>query len=420
MVVVGHWLLTDITYSGGRLSGVSALPYVSWSRWATLLFQVMPVFFLVGGYANAVSWTAHRARGQSWTVWVRSRVMRLLWPTAVYVAVAILAVTIAMATGMDSEVLAQAGWLVAVHLWFLPVYLLLIALTPVLLAAHERWGFAVPLVMAISAAVVDTMVIHFHMQLIGFANYVLVWGCLHQWGFAWRDRCLTRSLWRPAALTVAGIILLAALVSWGPFPVDMIGAGQRVGNTSPPSVALLSFAAAQCGLLLILEPGIGRLLLRPRWWRSVTRLNTTVMNVYLWHFVPVIFVAVAVYTTGVMPQPAIGTSMWWALRPVWIALLAAALIPLTWAITWAEQPLRRLPAGIEQPRTWSTVLLALGMAAVVVGLARFAVAGFAPSGSLPMPALAAYTGGLLLVVASGLPLHRSQSTPQACAQQRSP
>jgi hypothetical protein len=32
MVVLGHWLLTDITYSSGRLDGLDALKYVSWGR----------------------------------------------------------------------------------------------------------------------------------------------------------------------------------------------------------------------------------------------------------------------------------------------------------------------------------------------------------------------------------------------------
>ena len=63
-VVYGHWLLTDITYRNGQLSGVDALDYVSWGRWVTWGFQVMPVFFLVGGYVNAVSWKTHRARWQ--------------------------------------------------------------------------------------------------------------------------------------------------------------------------------------------------------------------------------------------------------------------------------------------------------------------------------------------------------------------
>ena len=37
---------------------VSALP---WTQWLTLFFQVMPLIFLAGGYANAGSWARHHA-----------------------------------------------------------------------------------------------------------------------------------------------------------------------------------------------------------------------------------------------------------------------------------------------------------------------------------------------------------------------
>lgn len=109
----------------------------------------MPVFFLVGGYASAVSWTAHQQRAEGWPACVRGRAMRLLWPTTMYVVVAVLTVTGARMAGANTAELAGAGWFVALHLWFLPVYLLLIALTPVMLAAHRRWGLWVPAVLAV-------------------------------------------------------------------------------------------------------------------------------------------------------------------------------------------------------------------------------------------------------------------------------
>ena len=86
-VVYGHWLLVSITYTHGQLSGLDAISYVSWAPWVTWAFQVMPVFFLVGGYVNAQSWPSRQARGETWTVWVRDRALRLLWPTAVFVVV---------------------------------------------------------------------------------------------------------------------------------------------------------------------------------------------------------------------------------------------------------------------------------------------------------------------------------------------
>ncbi len=118
-VVYGHWLLVSVTYRNGQLSGADALDYVAWGRWVTWAFQVMPAFFLVGGYVNAQSWAARHAGGQSWTVWVRDRVMRLWWPTAVFVVAGILAAAVARAAGVGAAELAQAGWLVALQLWFL-------------------------------------------------------------------------------------------------------------------------------------------------------------------------------------------------------------------------------------------------------------------------------------------------------------
>jgi fucose 4-O-acetylase-like acetyltransferase len=401
VVVVGHWVLTDITYRAGIVSGLDPLDYISWGRWVTLVCQVMPAFFLVGGYANARSWAAHQARGEGWVPWVRSRAMRLLWPTAVYVTVAIVAVAVARTAGVSAAELAQAGWLVALQLWFLPVYLLLIAVTPVMLAAHRRWGLAVPAVMAAAAAAVDVGVVGPRLPVIGYANYLLVWGSMHQWGFAWQDGTLTRARWRPWALAAGGAAVLAGLLAWGPFPVDMIGADERIGNTTPPSIALLAFAAAQTGLVLAAEPCVSRWLARSRRWRLVTRLNGTVMTVYLWHMVPAVIVAVALYPTAVMPQPAIGSAQWWETRPIWLAALALILVPLVLAVMWAERPMLRLPDGLGTPGRWSGPLLLAGIAVAMTGLARLAIAGFAPGGALPAVALAALGCGVACTLFSG-------------------
>ena len=381
----------------------------------------MPVFFLVGGYLNARSWTAHQEQGESWTDWVRERAMRLLWPTTVYVAAAVLAVIAAGMAGAGAAELAQAGWLVAVQLWFLPVYLLLIAATPVMLAAHRRWGLAVPAVMAAAAAAVDAGVVGANLPLIGFANYLLVWGSMHQWGFAWQDGTLTRARWRPYALAAGSAAVLAGLLARGPFPVDMIGPAERIGNTTPPSIALLAFAAAQTGLVLAAEPAVSRLLVRPGRWRLVTRLNSCVMTVYLWHMVPAIIVAVALYPTGVMPQPAIGSAQWWETRPAWLGALALILVPLVLAVMRAERPMLRLPVGLGPAGRWSGSILLLGIAAAMAGLARLAIAGFAPDGVLPALALAAYGCGVIAALLSGRPPGRDvPQTPAARLRPRPP
>lgn len=403
-VVYGHWILTDITYQRGQLSGLDALDYILWGKWVTLAFQVMPLFFLVGGYVNALSWTAHHARGESWTRWVRGRAMRLLWPTTVFVVVAVLAVITAALAGVPAAELAEGAWVVAFQLWFLPVYLLLNLLTPALLAAHRRWGPAVPAVMAVAAAAVDAAVIGPHWNWIGYANYLLVWGSMHQWGFAWQDGSLTRSRWRPLTLAAAGALAFACLVTLGRFPVDMIGAaGEKVGNTTPPSIALLAFGAAQTGLALAAEPAVSRWLDRPRRWRRVQRLNASVMTVYLWHMVPALLIAVAFYPAGIMPQPPIGSGEWWLTRLAWYGLLTVLLVVLVAAVEWAERPILRLPTGVGPPGWWSPVLLVAGTGAAMAGLTKLAIAGFAPGGHLPALVLAAYAAGLIGTLLTGRP-----------------
>lgn len=396
-VVYGHWLLVSVTYARGQLGGVDALDVIQWGRWVTWAFQVMPVFFLVGGYVNARSWTAHHAEGETWTRWVRDRALRLLWPTAVYIVVAVVAVVVARAAGAPAAEVAEAGWLIALQLWFLPVYMVLIALTPPLLAAHRRWGFAVPAVMAAAAGLVDIGVTGPHVHVIGYANYLFVWGSIHQWGFSWKDGSLTSPRWRPYALAAGGGAVLAGLVTSRAFMADMVGSG----NTNPPSIALLAYAAAQAGLVLAAEPLGARLLSRDRRWRLVKAVNSVVMNVYLWHFVPAIVIAVAFYPTGVLPQPSVGSAEWFAWRLAWWALLTAVLVPLVVVVTRAERPLIRLPAGLGPSGPWSPALLVAGIVIAGVGLTRLAIAGFAPGGSPPGLVLAACAVGLLVTLFTG-------------------
>ena len=89
-------------------------------------------------------------------------------------------------------------------------------------AAHRRWGLAVPAALALGAAGVDAGLFGGRLSAIGYANYLLVWGSMHQWGFAWQDRTLTRPWWRPYALAAGGAVALACLLAWSPFPVDMV------------------------------------------------------------------------------------------------------------------------------------------------------------------------------------------------------
>src|ERR1039457_5231577 len=104
--------------------------------------------------------------------------------------------------------------------------------------------------MALGAVLVDAGVVGAHLPVIGYANYLLVWGSMYQWGFAWRDGTLTHPRWRPYAFAAVGAAAVAGLVASAPSRSTWSGRASGVGNTTPPSIALLAYAAAEIGLVL--------------------------------------------------------------------------------------------------------------------------------------------------------------------------
>ncbi len=260
LIVLGHWLAGSVTYHDGQFGRENPLVDLPWTQWLTWIFQAVPVFFLAAGYAGAVSWT-HRcgADGFSREVWLRHRLARVLGPTAVYMALVSVIVVVLAAFGMPGLVLEYAGWAVAMHLWFLAVYVVVVSLTPIAVAAQRRWGLAAPAALAAGVVVVDAVSIGGHVPYLGWLNYLLCWGTLYQLGIAWHGGLLAT---RRAALLAAGSAVALALLIWlRLYPVSMIGVpGQTIDNTTPPTVALLAFGCAQTGIVMTLAPALNRAL----------------------------------------------------------------------------------------------------------------------------------------------------------------
>ena len=52
-VISGHWFMAAPHVVKGNLTVSNMLEIEPWTRWFTWGFQVMPIFFLVGGYARS-------------------------------------------------------------------------------------------------------------------------------------------------------------------------------------------------------------------------------------------------------------------------------------------------------------------------------------------------------------------------------
>ncbi|WP_256921210.1 acyltransferase family protein, partial [Streptomyces hilarionis] len=421
-MVLGHWLITGLVRRpDGEIVAPELLATVPWTQWLTLGFQIMPLFFLAGGHAAGGSWARARSAGGTVAGWVGQRTVRLLLPAAAYSGLVLIAVAVSAALGVDPATLALVGWAMAMQFWFLPVYLLLSALTPAMYALHERWGVRVPVGLGVVALGIGASLAAAGsprpglVEAVGALNYLLVWGVVYQLGFCWRDGSLGRDGRSavPIALAVGGGAAFAALVGPGPFPVSLIlVTGQELSNADPPSPAMLAWGVAQVGAALLVAPVVRRVLERARIRRAVRVLGAGSMALYLWHMAPVPIVAAAFYLTGLAPEPAYGSAAWWALRLPWLLVLGGVLA----GVVRALRPLERQVAGVEarvRPaaglRGAAAWPLWGGLGISVCALTYFAGHGFAHGGALAVwPAVALGVGTALV----GL-THAAGASPDA-------
>ena len=399
LIVLGHWLAGSVTYHDGSFARQNPLVDQPWTQWLTWPFQAVPTFFLVAGYAGAVSWGhRHDAGGMSRRTWLRHRLARVLGPTAVYVALVSVIVVVLGGYGVAGSVLEYAGWAVAMHLWFLAMYLVVVSLTPIAIAAQRRWGLLVPAVLAVGVVAVDAATLGDHVPYLSHLNYLLCWGALYQLGIAWHGELLTGR--RPVLIGVGSAVTLALLIWLGQYPVSMIGVpGQTVDNTTPPNAALLAFGCAQTGIVMALAPALNRALRAGVVRRVLSVANSNVMALYLWHMIPVVIVAIVGYPAGLLPQPPEGTADWWLARLEWVAILclvtAIEMVLLWWGRGFFGAPLPTL--GVPLAKRWDEPVMLGGAAMAAYGLAFIAAEGFAPDGHYPWVTALVFTTGALLV-----------------------
>ncbi|MER5719844.1 acyltransferase [Streptomyces sp. NPDC002132] len=420
LVVLGHWVITGLVRQpDGAITAPELLATVPWTQWLTLGFQIMPLFFFAGGCAAGGSWARARERGATVAGWVGRRAVRLLLPTGVYSGLVLVAVAVCAALGVDPVTLALVGWALAMQFWFLPVYLLVSALTPALYALHPRWGALAPAGTAGLALLVGVLDLAVGVPYVGALDYVLVWGVVYQLGFCLRDGLEGGGSRRAAvAMAVGGWSAFAALVAFGPFPVSLIlVTGQDPSNTNPPSAAMLAWAVGQVGACLLVAPVMRRLLERERLWRAVRATGGVSMTLYLWHMVPVLVIAAAFYLTGLAPQPAFGSAAWWGWRGPWLLVLGVVLVAVVRLLVPLERRLaslelrlaspERLPASAEAggphadagPRRAWRLWAGLGLS--VWALTYFAGHGFAYGGRFPVWGAAGLAVGTALVLTAG-------------------
>lgn len=345
VVVAWHWSLsvTHRSSDGGFVmsSPIDAVP-LAWM--ATWLLQVMPVFFLVGGFANLAAWDS---AGRRTSGFLRRRLSRLLRPTALWLAVWALAETVLLVAVPGYRGVLDHGLIVVVPLWFLGAYLWVVLLVPLTAAAHRR--AALPTISVLGAGVVAADLARFAVGLeaAGLVNSALVWVFVHQLGYFWRDGTLDRA-GRRWVLTAGGLVGLVAMTALDAYPRSMVATpGSELSHMFPTTAAIAALGVFQLGVLLLLSPVLASWLQRRRVWKTVTALNVVIMTIYLWHMIA-LAVALALFEAAGLPLHSAPTAAWWAQRPLWLLVPGVVLVVLV--TVFARVETAPLPARRRAPR----------------------------------------------------------------------
>jgi hypothetical protein len=370
VVTVGHWLAAapyiDAT---NTLTTPHILTVIPWTAWLTWILQVMPIFFMVGGYANGISWRNARRDRKSYAAWLEGRLRRLVWPTLPLLLAWVAIVAIEYARDVRPKLISYGSQVAFIPIWFLAVYIGIVLLVPAIEAAWARFGMNSFWALTAAAVVVDVMYFTVGLRWLGFANYLFVWGAIFLLGYAWLDdRFSDRARLVGAGLGFATLLLLIHIA---PYPVAMIGVpGDPISNTTPPKVTLIALAIMQGGLLLAAQAPARRWLTGRIVWTATVAVNGNIMTIFIWHLTATVLVVFGAYLAGgfgLRLQP--GSSEWWLSRFLWLAANAIALVPLVVVFGRFERP--RATEGAPAP-AWRYVIGAL---MTVVGFALLAAQG---------------------------------------------
>ncbi|WP_136056620.1 acyltransferase family protein [Microbacterium sp. K24] len=371
LVVFVHILFTGVGRNpDGSLLIEKTVEAQSWFTAASWIANIMPLFFVVGGYAARAGWRSALARGDTADTFVRVRLARLARPALPLLLFLTIALGATRMLGVDRALVDTVAIGVGSPLWFLAAYMIAQAFAPWMMRLHERHGAWVLLVLFAAALAVDALRFLFFggvlgiepvrqgggyglgQELFGIPNIVFVWLFAQQVGFFLYDGWFARrSWWQLVLLMAGGYALLGGLVSLGGYTQSMLG------NQWPPTATMAVLAVIQAAALTLLHVPLTALMRTRAAQGVVFLIGSRLMTIYLWHL-PVIMVLIGIELLLPVPLPAPGSPVWWWTRPVFLVVVLAVVWLLSlWLIRFEKAPAPGIPRVPSRAATVGAVSL---------------------------------------------------------------
>ncbi len=370
-VVLGLWLIGVVWVQDDAIFSTNAIGITSWLWLATWAMQVMPIFFFVGGFSNLTAYESARRKGLGDWAFVRHRLVRLLKPSAVFLGFWALvqvvlhvgdigaprppllpgAGTTALLRGMDFP----PATIPFGPLWFLLVYLVVVAIAPITIRLHRRFRWNVIWVMLAGAFAAD--ILGFGVDpLFRWANVVFVLLLPHQFGHFLGDGTLDRLPRRTFGWMVAGGLGALVLLTnpplfqlfgdvrheWfpgiGAYPKSLLGTeAELVSNAYPPTLVYLMVGVWTIGAAMLLRPRLQRWLQRPGPWTFTISVNAVIMTLFLWHMTAFLLSVLTLWPLGIGRQHETGLRFWLEKIP-YVAVSGAYLLAIVALAGRFERP----------------------------------------------------------------------------------
>jgi fucose 4-O-acetylase-like acetyltransferase len=368
-VVAGHWAICIVWWQQGYIRSTSVIGEARGVWLATWVFQVMPLFFFVGGFSNLVTYDSFKKRGLTTGKFLRIRSWRLLKPSLVFLGIwAVIQIALHLldvGAGTGFKVWGDTWFLRGMMppgatipfgaLWFLPAYLVIILFAPPMLWLHRRFGIWVVVVLTALTALVDLVGFGIHSHGLRYWNVLFVWLIPHQIGFFYGDGRMQKLRKRTLVImALCGLAVMIVLtnppVFFGhgteffsglrSYPKSLLGTdNEPVANTYPPTFVMVGMIYWSIGVCMLLrEAGQRWLRHSKRAWMGTIYVNSVIMTLYLWHMTAFLLAILVLWPLGLGTQT-IGIAgfryhpdlSWWVQRPLFIivpGLFLAGIVSL--------------------------------------------------------------------------------------------
>lgn len=359
LVVLIHLLLAGVSVGDDGIELERTLEEQPWFDAVSFIFQIMPAFFLVGGFATLAGWESLEARQpdasfrQRAGTFVRARLARLARPSLALFIFFAVALAVAALAAAPSDLVNGVASGVGSPLWFLAAYAIAQCCAPWLIRAHRSRPVLTLVLLVAAAGVFDTLRFTTGNDYLGVPNVAFVWLSIHQLGFWYRDGYFSRQHpWRLVCLAALAYAVCIGLTWAGPYSWNMLE------NQYPATVPLVLFAVAQAPLLALVRPALEACMRTRALQAAVFLVGTRLMTVYLWHL-PIIMALIGLQLLAPQWLSEPGSARWWWERiPLFVVVLALVYL-LSLALARLELP----PRGIANPKFAG---LGTTLAAVVV------------------------------------------------------